>query len=244
MLKRKTTAALLLTASLFFSALSSLPALAKPVEIKGQRLSEISDIVKTVTSSDFPEIPKHSLMLLERKTIDGDVSDKPRVFLINRDGSLKKDYDPGYSFKGTMMPLSPRLDVVQRLNVAISPKPFGKRRNVFYSTAGLTDNYNSRYAFIGLESNGTEENAKITNYGNTSGTIDNRNIWGNACLEVKGMEDRDVFVVVHSPKMAAEGNLYFKFITIPRDESTDLINHMDDISVDGDNGDSLGWKVF
>ncbi|MBQ6919646.1 MAG: hypothetical protein IJQ74_04895 [Synergistaceae bacterium] len=244
MLKRKTTAALLLTASLFFSALSSLPALAKPVEIKGQRLSEISDIVKTVTSSDFPEIPKHSLMLLERKTIDGDVSDKPRVFLINRDGSLKKDYDPGYSVNGAMMPISPRLDVVQKMNVSISPKPFGKRRNVFFSTAGLTDNYNSRYAFMGLESNGTEENAKITNYGNTSGTIDNRNIWGNACLQVQGMEDKDVFVIVHSSKMAETGNLYFKFITIPRDESTDLINHMDDISVDGDNGDSLGWKVF
>ncbi|MBQ6112833.1 MAG: hypothetical protein IJL10_01090, partial [Synergistaceae bacterium] len=247
--KIKAAASLFMAGSLLFSALSSLPALAKPVEIKGQRLSEISDIVKTVTDSGFPEVPKHSLLFIERsKPGDGETGNvvyKPRIFLINHDGSLKSENDPGY-FNGSLwLPVSPRLDVIQKLNIAISPKPFGTRRNVFYSSPGITDDYNSHYGFMTLAAKGTEDNAEITWYGtDDDNTDDNRNIWGNACLQVQGMEDKDVFVVVHSSKMAPSGNLYFKFLTVARDETTDWIDSMNVIPVNGQNEDSLGWKVF
>ena len=60
------TAALLVAGSLLLTVLSSFPAFAKPITIKGKRLAEIDDIVETVTSSDFPEIQKHSLLFFER----------------------------------------------------------------------------------------------------------------------------------------------------------------------------------
>ncbi|MBQ7193160.1 MAG: hypothetical protein IJR98_02160, partial [Synergistaceae bacterium] len=207
------TAFALLAASLFFSTLSALPALAQPVTIKGQRLSEISDIVKTVTDSGFPEVPKHSLLFIERsKPYDGEVGSAaytPRIFLINHDGSLKAENDVGYYDSSELTPISPRLDVIQKQNVAISPKRFGTRRNIFTSDAGLSDNYNSRYSFMTLGADGTEENAVIDRYGyDYENTDDNRNIWGNACLQVQGMEDKDVCVVVHSSKMDTSGNLY------------------------------------
>ena len=223
--KIKAAASLFMAGSLLFSALSSLPALAKPVEIKGQRLSEISDIVKTVTDTDFPEVPKHSLMLFERsKPGDGETGNvvyKPRIFLINHDGSLKAENDVGYYDSSELTPISPRLDVIQKQNVAISPKRFGTRRNIVFSDAGLGDNYSSRYSFMTLGADGTEENADIIRYGYDYDEItdDNRNIWGNACLQVQGMEDKDVCVVVHSSKMDTSGNLYFKFLTVARDGS-------------------------
>ena len=119
------------------------------------------------------------------------------------------------------------------------------RRNIVYSDAGLTDDYKSRYSFMTLGAKGTEENADIIRYGyDNEPTDNNRNIWGNACLQVQGMEDKDVCVVVHSSKMDTSGNLYFKFLTVARDETTDWIDSMNVIPVNGQNEDSLGWKVW
>lgn len=36
------------------------------LKIKGKTLTQITDIVATVTSSDFPELQKHSILLFER----------------------------------------------------------------------------------------------------------------------------------------------------------------------------------
>ena len=254
---RKILCTVLLTALLLFPSLIETLPFAEAVTIKGKRLAEISDIVKTVTSSDFPEIPKHSLLFIERsKPQEGEYSPEeqgdysfvaytPRIFSINHDGSLKYETYVGYFDASDLKPISPRDDVVQTVNVSISPKRFGKRRNIFTSSAGLTDDYKSRYSFMTLGADGTEENADILRYGyDNEPTDNNRNIWGNTCLQVQGMEDKDVFVVVHSSKMAQTGDLYFKFLTVARDETTDWIDSMNVIPVNGQNEDSLGWKVW
>ena len=244
MRRMKSKLAILFLAASFFSVSSFLPASADPVTIKGQRLADISDIVKTVTSTDFPEIPKHSLLLYERLTGDSTnpVKYQPRIFTINNDGSMRKQFD-FTAYGSNWVPVNPTHDVVQMMNVSISPKRFGMRRNVVYSTSGLTSSYISRYGLGTIESNGTEDTARIDYGGWAAGSIttDNRNIWNNASLSVKGMESKDVFVVVHSSKMDLSGNLYFKFFTVDRSESG-YINSMPDLNVEG--GDSLGWKIF
>lgn len=239
----------LLAVSLFFSAFNFLPAFADstgPVTIKGKGLGEIDDIVKTVTSSDFPEIQKHSLLLYERFMGDSDnsVIYQPRIFTINTDGSKRKEYalDNGLNKDfNNWAPISPTYNVIQKMNVSISPKRFGMRRNVLYSTAGLTSDYNSKCGLSTIESSGTEDSAQFSYEGYFDNYIENRNIWNNASLTVKGIEDKDVFVVVHTSKMDSSGNLYFKFFTVDRKESG-WIDSMPDLNVEG--GDSLGWKVF
>ena len=201
-------AILFLAASLFFSASAS------AVTIKGKNLADISDIVKTVTSSDFPEVPKHSLLLYERFEGESNtVRYQPRIFTIKSDGSLRKEYVPEYD-DSTSLPISPAWDVVQKMDVSISPKRFGMRRNVVYSTAGLTGNYNSRYGFSMLQSNGTEDTAQISRSGNAYTETDNRTIWDNANLTLKGMDSKDVFVVAHTNRVDTWGNLYFRFFTV------------------------------
>ncbi|MBR0167773.1 MAG: hypothetical protein IJQ08_03800, partial [Synergistaceae bacterium] len=152
----------LLTAILFSASLVDTPAWAEPVTIKGQRLAEISDIVSTVTDSDFPEIPKHSLMLFERTRTDSStLTYQSHVFTIGSDGSLKKENATLDNYDSEFLPLSSRLDVIQRMDVSMSPKRFGMRRNIMYATAGL-DDYYSRYGLQTLESVGTEDSAQIS----------------------------------------------------------------------------------
>ncbi len=233
-----------LTASLFFCALSFIPAFADSVMIKGKRLAEISDIVKTVTDSDFPELPKHSLLLYERYMENtSTVRYLPIIFTIKNDGSLMNEYtfDSHYD-EGTRLPVSPKLDVIQKMDLSISPKPFGMRRNIVYSTAGLSSEYYSRYGLITLENDSTRDNTVINAVAGDNIETDNaRSIWGNACLAIEGREYEDIFVVAHSSKMGAGGNLYLKFLSVNREE-TDSIGYMNDVDVDG--GDSQGWKVL
>ncbi|MBR0068960.1 MAG: hypothetical protein IJP97_00530, partial [Synergistaceae bacterium] len=61
------------------------------VTIHNKPLSNIPDIVKEVTGSDFPELQKHSLMLFERSTYQGnEIVYQPRVFTLNNDGTVRK----------------------------------------------------------------------------------------------------------------------------------------------------------
>ena len=230
-----TKSSLLLAASLLFSALNFLPAFA--VTIKGQNLADISDIVKTVTSSDFPEIQKHSLMLFERLTEDSEVVYQPRVFTINNDGSMKKErildaqhLDDRHKTRQTLYPGG---DVVQKMDLAISPKRFGMRRNVIYTNSGLVPDsgYYSVTGFQTVESNGVEDAASIT----TPDEKDpqwywgERRMWGNAAMTIKGMEDKDIYVIANSNiTYNSSGNLskiYLYFLGVDRNESGSLSSH-------------------
>ena len=166
------------------------------------------------------------------------------VFTINNDGSLKKENATIVDANPYVVPLSPKLDVIQRMDVSVSPKRFGMRRNVMYATAGL-DNYYSQYGSQTLETSGTEDSAQIRELTYDSDYYDytdsGRDSWGSACLSVEGMEDKDVFVVAHSSKMGISGNLCFKFLQVSRNETGDnsMIN---DLNVDG--GDGSQYEVF
>ena len=165
---RKILYAISLAALLLFPPLIKSPAFADSVTIKGKRLAEISDIVSTATGSDFPEIQKHSLMLFERKTEGDEVVYQPRVFTVSRDGSLRKEYALDVQHHDAIhksaKTLTSREDVVQKMDVAISPQRFGMRRNVVYTTAGLSfsNSYYSMTGFQTVHSSGTENNASMT----------------------------------------------------------------------------------
>ena len=233
----------LLTAILFSASLVDTPAWAEPVTIKGQRLAEISDIVSTVTESDFPEIPKHSLLLFERTRLNSNqMRFQSHVFTISSDGSLLNENATLDNYDSEYLPVASSTGVIERMDVSVSPKRFGNRLNVVFATAGISSNYNSRYGLQTVESSGSGSSAQISQImSDYDMTDDNRNAWGNACLSVEGMEDKDVFVIAHSSKMDTSGNLYLKFVTVNRNESGDngVIN---DLNVDG--GDSQGWKAF
>ena len=241
--------ALLLLTLLFSASLTEAPAWAEPVTIKGQRLSEIDDIVKTVTSSDFPEIPKHSLLLFERIRLDeGDMRYQSHVLTISRDGSLRKEYPVILNDNSEYVPVKPSAGVIQRMDLSMSPKPFGSRRNIFYATAGLSDSEYSRYGVQMLESSGTEDSAQIdevdSDYYYVDETSSNRNSWGSACLSVPGMEDKDVVVVAHSSKMNLTGDLKFEFSIVHRNATnySGAVYGLHYLNVEG--GDGNQYLVF
>ncbi|MBQ6920118.1 MAG: VCBS repeat-containing protein, partial [Synergistaceae bacterium] len=235
--------------SLFFSVANFLPAFADPVTIHGQRLAEISDIVKTVTSSDFPEIQKHSLLFFERLTEDSEVVYQPRVFTINNDGSMKKEHvldaqhlDDRHKTRQTLYPGG---DVVQKMDLAISPKRFGMRRNVIYTNSGLVPDsgYYSVTGFQTVESNGVEDAASMTTPTEEAPQWywGERCMWGNAAMTIKGMEDKDIYVIAHSTTMAQTGDISLYFLAVDRNESGSISSHH--ITVNG--GDQyLGAKAF
>ena len=62
-------------------------------------------------------------------------------------------------------------------------------------------------------------------------------------MTVQGLEDKDVFVCIHSPKIEHDeyfnGDLYLKFFTSDRNETGNV--EWQDLSIQG--GDSSGWKT-
>ncbi|MBQ6919809.1 MAG: VCBS repeat-containing protein, partial [Synergistaceae bacterium] len=240
--------ALLLAVLLFTAFIAPLPT-SEAVTIKGKRLAEISDIVEAVTGSDFPEIPKHSLLLFERYTEDSEVVYQPRVFTISRDGSMRHEYtldvqhlDDRHKTRQTLYPGG---DVVQKMNIAISPSRFGARRNVIYTNSGLVldNSYYSLTGFQTVNSEGTEASADMTTPDEEARQWywGERCMWGNAAMTVKGMEDKDIYVIAHSTTMAPTGNIYLYFLGVDRNESGSLSSHH--ITVNG--GDQyLGAKAF
>ena len=240
--------ALLLAVLLFTAFTAPLPT-AEAVTIKGKRLAEISDIVEAVTGSDFPEIPKHSLLLFERYTEDSEVVYQPRVFTISRDGSMRHEYtldvqhlDDRHKTRQTLYPGG---DVVQKMNIAISPSRFGARRNVIYTNSGLVldNSYYSLTGFQTVNSEGTEASADMTTPDEEARQWywGERCMWGNAAMTVKGMEDKDIYVIAHSTTMAPTGNIYLYFLGVDRNESGSLSSHH--ITVNG--GDQyFGAKAF
>ena len=231
------TAALLVAGSLLLTVLSSFPAFAKPITIKGKRLAEIDDIVETVTSSDFSEIQKHSLLFFERFKEGSEIVYQPRVFTISKDGSMKKEYilDAQHLDERhrSAVAANPTSYIVQKTDLAISPKRFGMRRNVVYTNSGLVldgSNY-SVTGFQTVESNGVEDAASIT----TPDEKDpqwywgERRMWGNAAMTIKGMEDKDIYVIANSNiTYNSSGNLskiYLYFLGVDRNESGSLSSH-------------------
>ncbi|MBR4197136.1 MAG: hypothetical protein IKQ95_10595 [Synergistaceae bacterium] len=236
------SAVLFLAALLFFCEFSTWPASAS-VTIGGTPLSEISDVVKAATRSEFPELPKHSILLYERFTGNGGINYSPRIFTVSNDGSMRKEYKltgSGASYAHSNPVLSPRENVVQKMDVSVSNKRFGMRRNIFYSIAGgeYCDSYHGTRT---LETSGTENSADIhvTSSPMNRSTFENRSIWGNACLTVKGISD-DIFVHVHSSVMAGSGSLYFNFSAVQRNETGTNMEEL--IRING--SDRLGWKIF
>ena len=164
---------------------------------------------------------------------------QPRVFTISRDGSLRKEYTLDVQHHDAIhksaKTLTSREDVVQKMDMAISPQRFGMRRNVVYTTAGLSfsNSYYSMTGFQTVHSSGTENNASMT----TPKEEDpqwywgSRNMWGNAAMTIKGMEDQDVFVLVHGKPRGKMEDLYFDFLGVERNESGDVSSHI--ITVNG-----------
>ena len=237
---------LFLSLSLLLACLLWTPA-SEAVTIKGQPLSNIDDIVKTVTSSDSLEIQKHSIMLFERSSYNGSIRYKPTIFTLNNDGSVRKQHElEGYDISHTTE--STVEHFVQRMSLAMSSKRFGQRRTVMHTTPGMhhPDNYEYNvYGFRTIETDGTEDSADISDVpkkdsARLANLGSNRIIWGNAYMTVKGLESHDVFVYLHSSHMAYPGDLYFKFFTSDRNETGNVDWH--DLSVQ--NGDSNGWKLF
>ena len=142
------------------------------VSIKGILLSNIGDIVSTVTGSEFPEVQKHSLLLYERFTDHATerIFYQPRIFTIGTDGSMRKQstFEVATEYNVT---LSPTEYIVQKMSLAISDKRFGRRRNVMYTIPGEYAFYNPNltswnvYNLKTFETSGTEDGVDISDVG-------------------------------------------------------------------------------
>ena len=213
------------------------------VQVNGTNLGSIPDIVRKAIGSDFPEIPKHSLLIYERHQNGTRSRYKSNIVLISGDGSAKKTFD-GFGIEDLYYKRGdPATNVVQRMNVAVSPKRFGMRRNVAFTTSVIDyapEDVEGLFGYQTLQSNGTETTVNISTPSNSHWWYDGRQVWGVAALQVKGMENRDVFVTAHTTKMAPNGDLYFKFFDFARNESGDIGGGY--LTPEGgDNGQ--GWKV-
>ncbi|MBR0251340.1 MAG: hypothetical protein IJQ77_09675, partial [Synergistaceae bacterium] len=214
------------------------------VTIHNKPLNNIPDIVKEVTGSEFPELQKHSIMLYERFSRNGATYFTPKIFTLNNDGTMRKMHElADYSINHTT--ISTRENIVQKMSLAMSNKRFGQRRNVMLTMPGMLHSGNYEYnvwGFRTIESKGTEDNADISLI-NPSDEFaqfgQDRIIWGNAAMTVKGLESHDVFVCLHSGNMAYNGALYFKFFTSRRNETGNAVR--EDLSVQGE--DANGWKL-
>ena len=247
-MKRQIRFIALMTVVCVLSAFSFCVTASGDVQIKGKSLGSISDIVKETTGSEFPEIPKHSLMLYERFTLNSNyIRYQPRVFTINTDGSLKQSHSSLLSTTDLpYKPVNPTSNVVQKMNVSISPKRFGTRRNVAYTLAGLNidgGNPSSIGGFSTVESTGTWDNVsmKSPELKTPYWILRARNTWGNAHLTIKGMEGKDVFAFIHSDRMAPSGSLYVYFLGVDRNETGTVSSNRVDVS----GGDRiLGSKLW
>ena len=238
-------AVLFLAASIFFSAFSSFPASASSVTINGKALSEVQDVIKEATGSEYQELPKHSLLLYEQRSNGSGTAARSIVFTISTSGArLKQHILPDKVQDST--PLSGRANVVQRMNLSVSAKRFGMRRNLMHTIAGhsyLGTDYLSVYGVDTIRTESSDQNAQISNsYADTQRTSNRCNIWGNAHMTIKGMEDRDVFVYAVTDVMGMSGSLRVGFITGSRNETSGGSGgaHVDIVNQDS----NMEFKLF
>lgn len=92
------------------------------------------------------------------------------------------------------------------MDLAISNKRFGRWRNVVYTTSGAIAPY-GRYGYQTIDSQGTEDTAEITSPNHDFMYQEQHQMWGIANLQVRGIEDKDVFVMAHTDKMDTTGSL-------------------------------------
>ena len=199
------------------------------VMIRGKAISEIHDVVKQATGSEFPEIQKHSLLFYERLSYNGNFIMQPRILTISADGSLNKEYVvEGNELDTVSTALDPTSTAVQRFDVAMSDKRFGRRRNIMFVTSGL-GGYQIAKGLKTLQSDGSDEDPKISivngdctlHKNNMSTNIQGMNAWGSGHMTIKGI-DSDVFVYASTPQMGQNGILLFRFIAADRNESGDV----------------------
>ena len=218
------------------------------ITIGGKSLGSIPDIIKATTGSDLPEIQKHSLLLYERVRNGSGMRYQSYVLTINSDGSLRKRFGGFVDNDSSYLPMSTSTGVVQKIDLAISDKRFGRRRNVVYTTSGLSIASDGRYGYQTIESNGTEDSADISSPSHDYFWQDQHQMWGIANLQVSGIEDKDVFVMAHTDKMDTTGSLYFRFFTCDRN-GTGKVSGLNLLRAEGgDSGNTydsyLGWKVW
>ena len=196
------------------------------VQIKGKALSQIGDIVAEVTGSEFSEVQKHSLLLFERyggKQSNVDVLYyQPHIFTINSDGSKNGQYDLATSSSYVSF-LSPRSDVVQKMDLSVS------NGNTFFYTDAAYNPYapSSRFGYWNWAN---QDYNVYASFRANFATYSNRSTWGNCYLTVKGMEGKNIFAYIHSSVNTPLRNLYL------------------DVNLEGSvlriqNGESLGYKI-
>ncbi len=213
------------------------------VTIKGKTLPQITDIIKTATGSPFSELPKHSILLYERFSNGaGGTRYQPRIFTVSPDGSVRKQYELEAHDVG--LKIDEFRWYTQKMSLAMSDKRFGQRRTIMQTTPGMQDGHNV-YGFRTLESNGTEDNANISEVpkkdSETATLYDKeRNIWDNAHMTIKGFNDKDVFVYIQGPAVHQTGNLYFRFFTSDRNETGTVDWHKLNIQ----DGTDDGWMAL
>ena len=215
--------------------------------IGGKSLGSIYDIVKAATGSEFPEIPKHSLLIYERHKNGNRMRYKSNILMLNGDASVRKRFTDLVDHDSSYQPYNPATNIVQKMSLAISPTRFGNRRNVIFTTAGLNIDggayADSMTGFQTIETTGTEENAKMTlpDRETPRWQWGSRQMWGNAAITVKGLEGKDVFALLHSSPMDSSGNLYLYFLAVDRNETGKVSSHR----VDVQGGDIyFGHKIF
>ncbi|MBR4197135.1 MAG: hypothetical protein IKQ95_10590 [Synergistaceae bacterium] len=116
-----------------------------------------------------------------------------------------------------------RANVVQRMNLSVSAKRFGMNRNLMHTIAGhsyLGTDYLSVYGVNRIHTDSSDLSATIVPYADNQRTPNRCNIWGNALMTIKGMEDRDVFVYAVTDIMAMSGSLRVGFISGSRSETS------------------------
>ena len=221
---------ILLTAAISFIAL---PAFGSTVTVKGHALKDISDIAKTASGHDL-EIQKHSIMFFERFVSGGTTHFQPKIFTINSDGSLNKQYTlSDYTVNKSV--LNPTKDIVQKIELAVSDKRFGdSSRNVMITSPGFSNTgstfspYNGAYNSFGLygvksiKSTIKSNNVTLKNVDASYKTTNDDpffNLWGTGHLEIKGL-DKDVFVYVSSTNLEWNSVLaLFSFVAADRNEN-------------------------
>lgn len=210
---------ILLTAAISFIAL---PAFGSTVTVKGHALKDISDIAKTASGHDL-EIQKHSIMFFERFVSGGTTHFRPKIFTINSDGSLKKEYTLS-DYTVNKLALNPTTDVVQKIELAVSDKRFGDSRNIMITSPGFSDK-SALYGVKSIKSTIKSNNVTLTNVDasyQTTNDSNKSNLWGTGNLVIKGI-DKDVFVYVSSPGIqyswsGSIGSIFFSFVTADRSE--------------------------
>ena len=204
-------------------ALSSIAGYAAEVKIHGKTLDKINDIIAETSSADNGiELPKHSLLFVERVPVETSGGDdtyiQPYVFTFKTDGSVNQKYTlPKIDNIGEFSPHA--TNTMKMMNVAVSSKRYGTKRNVVYFGGGNNSNN------ISAPTQVFDQTLKDGKVEVTASTLDKRhattdaiNVWGSDSMTVNGY-DKDLFVYAHSSYMGSSGKVIFDFLGVDRKET-------------------------